>query len=144
MFSLNGIWKNWRKLFSLSRNLHYLSWNKVFFHKTVKLAIHKRRQFLKEISIRRKISSPSSSLPLEGIIGSTFRKKWKIKTMVFSKSIIGSHHKVLGFTWLFYFHFAEKCVETLGQGFCFKFFCFHVLVRSQLFLTYIRIVRKDR
>ena len=34
--------------------------------------------------------------------------------------MIGSHYKVLGFTWLFYFHFAEKCV-TLGQGFYSKF-----------------------
>ena len=30
--------------------------------------------------------------------------------MVLSKLIIGSHYKVLGFTSLFFFHFAEKCV----------------------------------
>ena len=53
------------------------------------------------------------SLPLEGIIGSTFRKKWKIKAMVLSKSIIGSHYKELGFTWLFCFHFAENVFKTL-------------------------------
>ena len=88
-----------------------------------------------EISIRRKISSPSSSLPLEGIIGSTFRKKWKIKTTVLSKSIIGSHYKVLGFAWLFYFHFAEKYVVTLGQDFYSKFFCFHVFGRRPSFPT---------
>ena len=41
------------------------------------------------------------SLPLEGIVGSTFKKKWKIKNMVLSKSIIGSHYKELGITWLF-------------------------------------------
>ena len=47
------------------------------------LATRKRSQFLKQISIRRKICFPSSntkffvviSLPLEGIIGFTFRKK---------------------------------------------------------------------
>ena len=57
-----------------------------------------------EISIRRKICSPTSknffiviSLPLEGIIGSTSRKKRKIKAVVFSKSIIGSHYNKLGF-----------------------------------------------
>ena len=55
------------------------------------------------------------SLPLKGIVGSTFRKKWTIKVMILSKSIIGSHCKELGFTWLFYFDFAEKCV-TFGQG----------------------------
>ena len=79
---------------------------------------HKRRQFLKEISITSNksvflvvtIFFIKSSLPLEGIIGSTFRKKWKKKTMVLSKSIMAAHHKKLGFTWLFYFHFAEKCV----------------------------------
>ena len=65
------------------------------------LVTHKRRQFLKEIFVGRKICSPSSnkvfikiSLPLEGIIG----KIGKIKTMVLSKLIIGSHYKILGFT----------------------------------------------
>ena len=57
-----------------------------------------------------------------------------MKAMVLSKSIIGSHYKELGFTWLFYFHFAQKCV-TLGQGLYSKLFCFHVLGRSQLFRT---------
>ena len=66
----------------------------------------------------------------------------KIKTMVLSKSIIGSHYKVLDFTWLLYYHFAEKRV-TLRQGFYSKFFCFHVLGKSQLFLLYIRIVCTD-
>ena len=41
------------------------------------------------------------SLPLEGIVGSTFKKKWKIKNMVLSKSIMGSHYKELGITCLF-------------------------------------------
>ena len=116
---------------------------------TVTLATYKRRQFLKEIAIRWKICFPSSnnflikvSLPLEGIIGSTFRKKWKIKTMVFSKSIISSHYKVLGFTWLFYFRFTEKCV-TLEQDVYSKLFCFHVLGKSQLFLPCIWIVCAD-
>ena len=56
--------------------------------------------------------------------------------MVLSKSIIGSDYKGLGFTWLFYFHFAEKCV-ILGHGFYSKLFCFYVLGRIQLFLPYI-------
>ena len=38
------------------------------------------------------------NLPLEEIIDSTFRKKGKIKIMVLSKSIIGSHYKELGYT----------------------------------------------
>ena len=98
--------------------------------------------------MRRKICSPSSnknfniiSLALEGIVGSTFGKKWKIKAVVFSKLIIGSHYKELGFTWLFHFHFAEKWVT--GYGFYLKLFCFHVLGRIQLFLPYIRIVCMD-
>ena len=52
--------------------------------------------------------------------------------MVLSKSIIGSHDKELGFTWLFYFNFSEIFV-MLGQGFCSKFFCFDMLLRSHLF-----------
>ena len=139
MFSLHGIWKKWREWFSLARNLICISWNKVCH--TVTLATHKRRQLLMEISIRRKICSHTNkkifhySLPLEGVIGSTFRKKRKIKGMVLSKSIIGSHYKKLGFTWLFYCHFVEKCV-ILGQGFYSKLSCVHVLGRSQLFLPY--------
>ena len=121
MFSLYKIRKNWREWFSLARNLICISWNKVllltaFFYKTQK----RLPRIIKEISIRRKIYSPSSkiffikiSFPLEGIIGSTFRKKWKIKTMVLSKSIIRSPYKVFGFTWLFHFHFAEKCVTWI-------------------------------
>ena len=62
--------------------------------------------------------------------------------MVLSKSIFASHYKELGFTWLFYFHFAEKCV-TLGQGFYSKLFCFHVLGKSQFFLQYVGIVCTD-
>ena len=38
------------------------------------------------------------NLVLEEIIGSTFRKKGKIKLMVLFKSIIGSHYKELGYT----------------------------------------------
>ena len=37
------------------------------------------------------------SLPLERIAGSIFRKKWKIKTMFFSKSIIGFHYEDYAF-----------------------------------------------
>ena len=33
--------------------------------------------------------------------------------MILSKSVIGSHYRELGFTWLFYFHFAENIFETL-------------------------------
>ena len=33
--------------------------------------------------------------------------------MVLSKSIIGSYYEELGYTWLFKFHFAKKCI-TLG------------------------------
>ena len=40
------------------------------------------------------------------------------------------------------FHFAEKCV-TLGQCLHSEFFCFHVLGRGQLFLSYIQIVCTD-
>ena len=156
MFSLYGIWKKWREWFSLARDLIFISWNKVlilttfFKQDAVTLAKHKRREFLKDEFLLDEKSVPLIvrkffiiiSLALKGIIGSTFRKKWKIKTMVLSKSIIGSHYKELGFTWLFYFHFAEKCV-TLGQGFYSKLFCFHVLGRIQLFLPYIRIVCMD-
>ena len=59
--------KNWREYFSLARNLINISSNQgVFFNnfslqETVILATHKRRQFLKKISIRRKICSPSSN-----------------------------------------------------------------------------------
>ena len=59
--------------------------------------------------------------------------------MVLFKSTIGSHCKELGFTWIFCFHFVEKCV-TLGQGCYSELFCFHMLGRSQLF---IRIVCTD-
>ena len=59
--------------------------------------------------------------------------------MVLSKLLIGFHCKVLAFTGLFYFHFAEKCV-TFGQDFYSKFFRFHVLGRIQLFLSCIRII----
>ena len=85
--------------------------------------MHKRRQFIKEFLLDEKSIALVVkkrfiiiSFPLAGIIGSTLRKKWKIKAMVLSKSIISSHYKELGFTWLFYSLFAEKCV-TLGQGF---------------------------
>ena len=156
MFSLYGIWKKWREWFSLARDLIFISWNKVlilttfFKQDAVTLAKHKRREFLKDEFVLDEKSVPLIvrkffiiiSLALKGIIGSTFRKKWKIKTMVLSKSIIGSHYKELSFTWLFYFHFAEKCV-TLGQGFYLKLFCFHALRRSQLFLPYIWIVCTD-
>ena len=57
-----------------------------------------------------------------------------MKAMVLSKLIIGSHYKELGFTWLFYFYFAEKCV-ALGQGFYSKLFCFYMLGGRQLFPT---------
>ena len=140
------------RMIRLKMRFHYIESEKnegMVLHLTVTLATYKRRQFLKEIAIRWKICFPSSnnflikvSLPLEGIIGSTFRKKWKIKTMVFSKSIISSHYKVLGFTWLFYFRFTEKCV-TLEQDVYSKLFCFHVLGKSQLFLPCIWIVCAD-
>ena len=153
MFSLYGIWKKWREWFSLARDLIFISWNKVLFLTTfskqdaVTLVMHKRREFLKDEFLLDGKSVPllvrkffiTISLPLEEIIGSTFRKKWKIKTMVLSKSIIGSHYKELGFTWLFYFYFAEKRV-TLVQRLCSKLCCFQVLGRSQLFLPYIRIM----
>ena len=139
--------KKWREWFSLARNSIYISWNKICH--LVTLVTHERRQLLKEILSEEK-SAPLLvrkffiiiSLLLERIIGSTSRKKWKIKRMFLSKSIIGSHYKKLGFTWLFYFRFAEKCV-TLGQGFYSKLSCFHVLGRSQLFLPCVRIVCTD-
>ena len=103
------------------------------------------RRFLKKSSNRRKIFSTSSSkifyhffitmsVPLGRIAGSIFRNKWKIKTVVFSKSIIGSHYEELGIIWLFWFHLAEKCV-TLGQGFYSKFFCFPCVREKPVFPT---------
>ena len=106
MFSLYGIWKKWREWFSLARDLIFISWNKVlilttfFKQDAVTLAKHKRREFLKDEFLLDEKSVPLIvrkffiiiSLALKGIIGSTFRKKWKIKTMVLSKSIIGSHY----------------------------------------------------
>ena len=62
--------------------------------------------------------------------------------MVFSKSVTGSHYRELGFILLFYFHCVEKRV-TLRQGCYSKSFYFYVLGRSQLFLSYIRILRMD-
>ena len=41
------------------------------------------------------------NLPQERIVLSTFKKKWEIKTVVFSKSIIGSDYEELGIIWLF-------------------------------------------
>ena len=62
---------------------------------------------------------------------------------------IDSHYEELGFTWLFYFYFAEKCV-TLGQGFYSKLFYFHVLgVREKpaflyhIYGQYVRIVKRN-
>ena len=49
------------------RNLNYISWNKVLFltpfflQDTVKPAMHKRRQFRKQVSIARRICSPGSN-----------------------------------------------------------------------------------
>ena len=62
--------------------------------------------------------------------------------MVLSRLTIGFHYKELGFTRLFYFHFAEKRV-TLGQGFYSKLFQFHVLRKIQLFQTYTRTICMD-
>ena len=113
MFSLYGISKKWREWFSLTRNLIYISWNELLFLTT----------FLKQDTV--------TYVSLKGIIGFTFMKKWKIKAIVLSKSIIGSQYKDLGFTWLFYVYFAEQCV-TLVLRFCRKLLWFQVLGRSQL------------
>ena len=72
------------------------------------------------------------SLPLERIVGSTFKKKWQMKTMVLSESIIGSHYKELR---IIYFNFTLlKNKLHLDKVSIRNTFVFHVLGRSQLFL----------
>ena len=101
--------------------------NNLSLQDTATVTTHKTMWFLKDFSTRRKICCNKDfllkiSLPL----GSSFRKKWKTKTIVISKLIIFYHYEKLDFTWLFWFYFAEKCVA-----------CFPVLWRNQLFIPWM-------
>ena len=112
-----------------------------FLQETVTLAKHERRQFW-----RRFLSDEKSvplvvinflikiSPPLEGKISSTFRKKWRTKAMVLSKSIIGSHYKEVGVVWLFCFQFSEKCVK-IRTGLLFKILLFPCVRKKPAFPT---------
>ena len=149
IFSPYGIWKNWGEWFSLTRNLIYINWNKVLLLTNFSTRRIRGSNFLRKFLLEEKFVPLVVtklfiiiSLRLEGIIGSNFMKKWKIKAMILSKSIIDYHYKELGFTWLLYFHFPEKYL-TLRQGFYSKQFCLRVLGKSQLFLPYIRIACTD-